>query len=84
MSHFWAKMKKDPKCQLGRFCPEPFNWFFRALVRARVNVNRPGSARISSVVFNGFLTVLATYNAYSAIMLFLCSSQIFDNSLYGG
>ena len=25
ISHFWAKMKKDPKCQLGRFCPEPFN-----------------------------------------------------------
>jgi len=24
ISHFWAKMKKDPKCQLGRFCPEPF------------------------------------------------------------
>ena len=22
---FGAKMKKDPKCQLGRFCPEPFN-----------------------------------------------------------
>ena len=27
ISHFWAKMKKDPKCQLGRFCPEPFNCF---------------------------------------------------------
>ena len=26
ISHFWAKMKKDPKCQLGRFCPEPFNY----------------------------------------------------------
>ena len=25
ISHFWAQMKKDPKCQLGRFCPEPFN-----------------------------------------------------------
>ena len=25
ISHFWAKMKKDPKCQLGHFCPEPFN-----------------------------------------------------------
>ena len=21
ISHFWAQMKKDPKCQLGRFCP---------------------------------------------------------------
>ena len=27
ISHFWAKTKKDPKCQLGRFCPEPFNCF---------------------------------------------------------
>ena len=26
ISHFCAQMKKDPKCQLGRFCPEPFNW----------------------------------------------------------
>ena len=26
ISHFWAKMKEDPKCQLGRFCPEPFNY----------------------------------------------------------
>ena len=25
ISHFWAKMRKDPKCQLGHFCPEPFN-----------------------------------------------------------
>lgn len=26
ISHFWAKIKKDPKCQLGHFCPEPFNY----------------------------------------------------------
>ena len=26
ISHFWAKMRKDPKCQLGRFSPEPFIW----------------------------------------------------------
>ena len=26
VSHFWAQMKKNAKCQLGRFCPEPFNW----------------------------------------------------------
>ena len=28
ISHFWAKMKKDPKRQLGRFCPEPFNYYY--------------------------------------------------------
>ena len=27
ISHFWAKMKKDPKYQLGRFWPEPFNYY---------------------------------------------------------
>ena len=24
--HYWAQMKKGPKFQLGRFCPEPFNY----------------------------------------------------------
>ena len=23
---FWAQMKKHPNCQLGHFCPEPFNY----------------------------------------------------------
>ena len=32
------------------------------LSRAHVNVNHPGSARISFVVFNGFLAVLVTYH----------------------
>ena len=26
ISHSWAQIKKNAKCQLGRFCPEPFNW----------------------------------------------------------
>ena len=26
INHFWAQIeKKNPKWQLGRFCPEPFN-----------------------------------------------------------
>ena len=25
INHLWAQMKTDPKCQLGRFCPEPLN-----------------------------------------------------------
>ena len=24
VNHFWAQIKKKPKCELGRFCPEPF------------------------------------------------------------
>ena len=28
VSHFWAQMKKNAKCQLGRFCPEPFYFIF--------------------------------------------------------
>ena len=35
ISHFWAKMKKDPKCQLGRFCPEPFNCLAQLLIILR-------------------------------------------------
>ena len=25
VSYFWAQIKKNAKCQLGRFCPERFN-----------------------------------------------------------
>ena len=28
ISHFWAQMKKDPKCQLRRFVAEPFNYYY--------------------------------------------------------
>ena len=28
VSHFLLQMKKNTKCQLGRFCPEPFNCLF--------------------------------------------------------
>ena len=31
VNHFWAQIKRNPKCELGSFCPEPFkcnlyNW----------------------------------------------------------
>ena len=26
VNHFWAQIKKKPKCELERFCPEPFNY----------------------------------------------------------
>jgi len=28
VSRFWAQMGKGAGCQLGRFCPEPFNWYW--------------------------------------------------------
>ena len=42
VSHFWAQMKKNAKCQLGRFCPEPFNYsiLYNNKINARVLIGQ--------------------------------------------
>ena len=37
VSHFWAQMRKNAKCQLGRFCPEPFNYLGKIIFTNLIN-----------------------------------------------
>ena len=75
VSHFSAQMKKNAKCQLGRFCPEPFNYscvFHENVVNFLVPVFYGKR--------NSFFPFLSNSESYCSCDLFLGASGSFSSA----